>query len=289
MEWSIDRLIDETQRLAARGLPRAEFFSELAPRLRNVIDNDASCWHTLDPHPRMLTSDAPDGLIDRGIYAPREAAAAGELIVRNPPLVSTDVLRGLPWRRCPGYGPFIVPELAEAAARTGDVAVLASAHRWVKKRTCVTPTDWSLGVEARIPALQSHGPDADAFYRQSVEHLRRTPRPDRTGAHSSALWRVAATPAPPSRCSRAGVCETRHRLAQGASARRCPRTTSLTPSSSLPVRRQRVPTGCGRRAGGVTRLQHRTEPVVPSPTRSLYRVAHRRDVPSSQVGWSRVG
>ncbi len=216
MEWSIDRLIDETQRLAARGLPRAEFFSELAPRLRNVIDNDASCWHTLDPHPRMLTSDAPDGLIDRGIYAPREAAAAGELIVRNPPLVSTDVLRGLPWRRCPGYGPFIVPELAEAAARTGDVAVLASAHRWVKKRTCVTPTDWSLGVEARIPALQSHGPDADAFYRQSVEHLRRTPRPDRTGAHSSALWRVAATPAPPSRCSRAGVCETRHRLAQGA-------------------------------------------------------------------------
>jgi hypothetical protein len=92
MEWSIDRLIDETQRLAARGLARAEFFAELAPRLRNVIDHDASCWHTLDPHTLMLTSDAPDELIDRGIYAPRQAAAAGELIVRNPRLVSTDIL-----------------------------------------------------------------------------------------------------------------------------------------------------------------------------------------------------
>jgi hypothetical protein len=61
MEWSTDRLIDETQRLAARGLARAEFFAELAPRLGNVIGNDASCWHTLDPHTCMLTSDALDG------------------------------------------------------------------------------------------------------------------------------------------------------------------------------------------------------------------------------------
>ena len=54
------------------------------------------------------------------------------------------------------------------------MAVLASAHGWIKKRTCVKPTDWSLGVEARIRALQSDGPEADAFYRQSVEDLRRT-------------------------------------------------------------------------------------------------------------------
>ena len=73
-----------------------------------------------------------------------------------------------------GYGPFVVPELAEAAARTGDAAVLASAHRWIIKRTCAMPTDWSLGIEARIRALQSDGSDADAHYRQSVEHLRRT-------------------------------------------------------------------------------------------------------------------
>ena len=62
MRWTPERLIDEVDLLGARGLPRKEFFTELAPRLRNVIDNDASCWHTLDPHTRLMTSDSPDEL-----------------------------------------------------------------------------------------------------------------------------------------------------------------------------------------------------------------------------------
>jgi DNA-binding CsgD family transcriptional regulator len=74
----------------------------------------------------------------------------------------------------PGYGPFIVPELVEAAARTEDTALLSSAHTWISDRTRVTPTDWSLGIEARIRALLSDGADADGFYTQSIEHLRRT-------------------------------------------------------------------------------------------------------------------
>ena len=45
----MERLIEEIDRLGSRGLPRSSFFAELAPRLRGVIDNDASCWHTLDP------------------------------------------------------------------------------------------------------------------------------------------------------------------------------------------------------------------------------------------------
>jgi hypothetical protein len=70
MAWSPERLIDEVALLGARGLPRKEFFAELAPRLRNVINNDASCWHTLDPHTRLMTTDSPDELIERGIFAP---------------------------------------------------------------------------------------------------------------------------------------------------------------------------------------------------------------------------
>src|SRR5262245_61959783 len=54
MAWSPERLIDEVDVLSARGLPRMEFFAELAPRLRKVVDNDATCWHTLDPHTRLL-------------------------------------------------------------------------------------------------------------------------------------------------------------------------------------------------------------------------------------------
>lgn len=102
MAWSIERLAGEIEWLATRGLPRPEFFAELAPRLRNLIDNDASCWHTLDPHTRLLTSDAPDELIDRGIFTPTEAMAAGELIVRSEYLVDdVNTFAGLAERRVP--------------------------------------------------------------------------------------------------------------------------------------------------------------------------------------------
>src|SRR5438270_11975158 len=47
---SVEALIDEIDLLACRGLPRKQFFAELAPRVRTVLDNDASCWRTLDPH-----------------------------------------------------------------------------------------------------------------------------------------------------------------------------------------------------------------------------------------------
>ena len=76
MAWSPERLIDEVDLLGARGLPRKEFFAELAPRLRNVIDNDASCWHTLDPHTRLMTSDSPDELVERGVFAPDETSTS---------------------------------------------------------------------------------------------------------------------------------------------------------------------------------------------------------------------
>ena len=83
MDWSVERLIDEVDLLASRGLPRTEFFAELAPRLRRVIGNDATCWHTLDPQTGLMTSDTPDELIDRGVFTPEEAPAAGELVVRS--------------------------------------------------------------------------------------------------------------------------------------------------------------------------------------------------------------
>ncbi len=71
------------QVLGARGLPREEFFAELGPRVRRVIPNTASCWHTLDPQTRLLTSDTPMDLIEQGIYTEETAPAAGEMIVRS--------------------------------------------------------------------------------------------------------------------------------------------------------------------------------------------------------------
>jgi DNA-binding CsgD family transcriptional regulator len=86
-QWSVDRLHREIVLLGERGLPRGEYFAELAPRLRRVVDNDATCWHTLDPHTRLLTSDAPHELIERGIFTAETAVAAGELLVRSEYLI----------------------------------------------------------------------------------------------------------------------------------------------------------------------------------------------------------
>jgi DNA-binding CsgD family transcriptional regulator len=74
-----------------------------------------------------------------------------------------------------GYGPLVVPELAEAASRTGDTALVMAALEWLSERTRVTPTEWALGIEARVRALLSEGDIAERLYRESIARLGRTP------------------------------------------------------------------------------------------------------------------
>ena len=89
-----------------------------------------------------------------------------------------DAARDAAWRAFerdqPGYGPLVVPELAEAASRTGDVTLVRAALQWLSERTRAAPTEWALGIEARVHALLSEGDVADRFYRESIAHLGRT-------------------------------------------------------------------------------------------------------------------
>jgi DNA-binding CsgD family transcriptional regulator len=73
-----------------------------------------------------------------------------------------------------GHGPLVVSELAEAAARTGDRALLGATLEWQSERARLTPTEWALGIEARLRALLSGGEAADNCYRESIERLGRT-------------------------------------------------------------------------------------------------------------------
>ena len=73
-----------------------------------------------------------------------------------------------------GFGRAIVAELAEAAARTGEVTLVQAALDWLSERTRVTPTAWVLGIQARVRALASDGDAADEAYRESIELLART-------------------------------------------------------------------------------------------------------------------
>jgi DNA-binding CsgD family transcriptional regulator len=73
-----------------------------------------------------------------------------------------------------GYGPLVVSELAEAAARTGDAGLGQAALESASGRARVTPTPWALGIEARCRALLSSGEAADNYYLESIGHLART-------------------------------------------------------------------------------------------------------------------
>jgi DNA-binding CsgD family transcriptional regulator len=89
-----------------------------------------------------------------------------------------DAAREAAWRAFErdqlGYGPLVVPELAEAASRTGDAGLLRVVLEWLSERTRVMPTDWALGIEARVRALLSHGDVAEGFYRESIARLGHT-------------------------------------------------------------------------------------------------------------------
>jgi ATP/maltotriose-dependent transcriptional regulator MalT len=89
-----------------------------------------------------------------------------------------DAARDAAWRAFErdqlGYGPLVVPELAEAASRTGDLRLVRTALEWLSERTRVTPTEWALGIEARVRALLSEGETAETLYRESIVRLGRT-------------------------------------------------------------------------------------------------------------------
>jgi DNA-binding CsgD family transcriptional regulator len=67
-----------------------------------------------------------------------------------------------------------VPELAEAASRTGDTVLVRDALDWLSERTRVTSSEWARGIEARVRALLSRGGVAERGYRESIDRLGRT-------------------------------------------------------------------------------------------------------------------
>jgi DNA-binding CsgD family transcriptional regulator len=65
-----------------------------------------------------------------------------------------------------------LPELIEAASRTGQTQLAADALD--RLAASAAPTDWGLGIHARSRALLSDGEDAEAAYREAIERLGRT-------------------------------------------------------------------------------------------------------------------
>ncbi len=77
-----------------------------------------------------------------------------------------------------------VPELVEAAARTGKTHVAADALERLAEMTRAGGADFGLGLAARCRALVSQGQDAEGWHREAIDRLGRTRlRPDLARAH----------------------------------------------------------------------------------------------------------
>ena len=66
------------------------------------------------------------------------------------------------------------PELIEAAARSGEPDLAATAMEDLCARAHVSGTAWALGMAARSQALTSAGPAAEKHYREAIEQLGRS-------------------------------------------------------------------------------------------------------------------
>ena len=68
----------------------------------------------------------------------------------------------------------ILPELIEAAVRSGHAAHAADALELLAETTRAAGTDWALGTEARSRALLATNQVAEDLYREAIDHLGRT-------------------------------------------------------------------------------------------------------------------
>jgi DNA-binding CsgD family transcriptional regulator len=108
---------------------------------------------------RWISNDYARAVLANGLGHHEQARDAARDAMRTDPI---------------GYGTFLVPELAEAASRTGDRPLLEHTMSWLVTRTRVIDSHWASGIETRVRALLGEGERADAYYQESIQHLSET-------------------------------------------------------------------------------------------------------------------
>jgi DNA-binding CsgD family transcriptional regulator len=114
-------------------------------------------------------SEYASALLYNGIGRYEDALAAAERAAEHPEEL---------------YSTLVLPELLEAAIRSGKAERAASALGRLVVATRASGTDWALGIQARSRALLGEGEAAEGLYREATDRLGRTRvRTDRARAH----------------------------------------------------------------------------------------------------------
>jgi DNA-binding CsgD family transcriptional regulator len=86
----------------------------------------------------------------------------------------TSALQGTEHPEELGASTWMLPELIEAAARSGNVTMGRRALERLGETTSASGTEWALGIEARSRALLVEDMSADDLYREAIERLGHT-------------------------------------------------------------------------------------------------------------------
>src|SRR5215831_6943824 len=161
-------LIDEDRTVAeATGNPTVSYANMLREALRG---DERSARPAIDAGRGRATADGQGRIVTFADYA--EAVLNNGLGRHD---IACDAAQRVFNREVVGgYQVLAVAELAEAASRTGDDALLEAARSRMSERARATSTDLALGIDARLGALVSDDESCEACYRTSIEHLGRT-------------------------------------------------------------------------------------------------------------------
>jgi len=135
----------------------------------------------------IFTATTEDAMA-RGEGLAVQLAAWSEAILRNGLGHYTEALAVAEPATEETYSPLgtqlVLPELIEAAARTGRADLAREALDRLSAMTIIESSDWAKGLEARSRALVSEGQAAEQCYAEAIERLGRTPlRPELARAH----------------------------------------------------------------------------------------------------------
>jgi ATP/maltotriose-dependent transcriptional regulator MalT len=171
-------LITEADSVAAATGSRIAPFAAL--RLKGLQGREAEAFPLLTSAIEVAAASGQEiaasmahwgaAVLYNGLARYEEAASAGRQATSDP---------FEPW-----ISVFTLPELVEAAARTGDAELARDALARLVATTQPCGNDAALGIEARCQALLSEGADAEGWYREAIDRLSRTRlRPDLARAH----------------------------------------------------------------------------------------------------------
>src|SRR5262249_21392336 len=73
-----------------------------------------------------------------------------------------------------GFAIWVLPELVEAAARSGDRRAAELAFARLAELSRLSTTEWARGVEAATHALVSDGDQAEELYLEAIDQLSRS-------------------------------------------------------------------------------------------------------------------